>query len=189
MDIAVFGSDDEYFSEQLIKRVTETGREIGKRGYRLLSGGCKGLPEYAKQGALEYNCECIVYPAATDIDTHTERDGFPYEGVSEFKWPPKENSPDYINLDNPGSAKQFRCTPLVAACDAGIVLGGGRGTGLEVYLSLIMKKYLGVLKDTGLRTDELIPGLLRWFDMENSPNIVFEYEPNALIDKIENLKL
>jgi len=184
MKIAGFGSGDKQ-ADWLEERSTEVGRYIAGAGHVLNAGACCGLGYKAVLGAYNNGGECVGYSPARNLDEHIFKYNFPDYGFSAFKFKQGRIPENYLDIDDERVAKQFRCFPLVLDSDAGIVLGGGKGTLLEFNLCLLFGKKVGVLGQSGLLTDKMIDA---YINSTGDERIIIESDPITLVDKLVDLE-
>lgn len=147
------------------------GRAIASSGNMLLTGATVGLPNYAAVGAKEAGGWSLgISPAATKLE-HVRKYRLPtacYDAIL------------YTGLHYVG-----RDTLLVASSDAVISIGGRLGTLHEFTVAMEMDKPIGFLQGAGGVSVEIMD-ILRAAGEEKSNNVIFENEPEALINKITN---
>jgi len=178
MKISVYGSASGNFSEELIERTREIGREIARQKHTLITGGCPGLPYEAVKGASEFNGKVIGYSPATDLKSHNLIN-YPTEGFSEFVFVPK----DYEQRNNMMACRKYRNISSVLACDAAIFVSGRSGTLNEFTNAYDFGKIIGILENSkGI--SEIVPTVLKAFDNKLEAKIVSDKEPVKLVRKV-----
>jgi len=178
MKISVYGSASGKFSEELIERTMEIGREIARQKHILITGGCPGLPYQAVLGAMELKGKVIGYSPAVDLKSHKALD-YPTQGFSKLIFIPK----NYLYKDNIMACRKYRNISSVLACDAAIFIAGRSGTLNEFTNAYDFSKIIGVLDGSGGISGE-IPAILNAFERKMNANVVIEKDPLALVRKI-----
>ena len=166
------------------KKAKTTGERIAYKGHVLNAGACRGLGYGAVLGAYEVGGKCVGYSPARDLTEHVNEYGFPSHGFYEIRFKQGTIPKNYLDIDDEKVAKQYRCFPLVIDSDAGIVLGGGKGTLLEFNLCMLFGKKVGVLGQSGLLTDEIIDA---YINSAGDERIIIESDPRALVDRLVGL--
>lgn len=111
--IAVFGSANLELNPKTKKLAFDTGREITKNGYTLITGAASGISEEAARGAKSENGIVIgVSPSANDNEIK--------------KYNVSTKNIDY--LIHTGMGYKGRNVITVRTCDAMIILNGQLGT-------------------------------------------------------------
>ncbi len=78
---------------------------------------------------------------------------------------------------------KYRNVILTGTCDTGIIISGGWGTLNEFTNLLDQKQLVGVLTGTAGVADEL-PALSQKLSKEGQGTVIFESDPNILVDKL-----
>jgi hypothetical protein len=131
-----------------------------------------GLPWYAAQGAFSVEGKrgiSIGFSPASSFREH----------VTVYKLPTVEF--DYINFT--GMAYVGRDVHLVRSSDAIITVGGRMGSLHELSTALESRKVCGVLLGSGGLAD-YIPTLLEHIDAPGSKEIIYDTNPERLLDKV-----
>lgn len=156
-----------------LEQAKTIGREIALRSGTLLNGATTGFPYWSAIGAKEAGGYTVgISPA------HSER-----EHVEHYKLPL-----DYMDvIIYSGMGFPGRDLMLTRASDA-VILGCGRiGTLHEFTVSFEDRKPIGILLGSG-GTTEMIKDILEVSQRkDDNPNIVFETDPKALVEKIFEL--
>jgi uncharacterized protein (TIGR00725 family) len=146
----------------------ELGREIARQGGIITTGATTGFPMYAAMGAKdECGFSIGLSPAATER-----------EHIETYKLPL-----DYMDVViYTGFGYAGRDLLFVRSSDA-MVIGPGRvGTINEFAVAFEDKRPIGVLRGES-DTDELLELLIEAAHRPN-PNIVFDADPKALIERL-----
>jgi uncharacterized protein (TIGR00725 family) len=124
--IAVAGSD--VAEGDMDPRVTEiaitVGKEIARRDYILLTGGCRGYPLAAARGAKSAGGMVVAFSPARDEREH----------VGEHNYPTKEF--DFIVYGSGFEDKPSRNNNMIRHAHAVIGISGGVGTAHELLCSV-----------------------------------------------------
>lgn len=112
------------------------GKAIADSGCVLLTGGGKGISEFAANGAIENGGLCIGISPADNYKNH----------VSVFNNP----SDIFDALIFTGFGHKGRNVVLIRSCDAVIALDGGVGTLNELTIALDEGKDIGILNGSNL---------------------------------------
>ncbi len=150
----------------------DVGKAIASRGKTLITGATVGLPWYAAQGAFSVEGKrgvSIGFSPASSFREH----------VVVYKLPTVEF--DYINFT--GMAYVGRDVHLVRSSDAIITIGGRMGSLHELSTALESRKVCGVLLGSGGLAD-YIPTLLEHIDAPGSKDIIYDTNPERLLDKV-----
>ncbi len=90
---------------------------------------------------------------------------------------------DYKHKDNIAVCRKYRNVSSIAESDATIFISGRWGTLNELSNAYDMGKIIGILTDTGGMT-EYIQTLIKAFNKETSSQIVFDRDPEKLVNQI-----
>ena len=184
MNIGVYGSAAGEISSDISGKAKELGKAIAKNGHVLITGGCLGLPYEAVLGAHENNGECTAFSPGRDLGEHVKTYSMPRKGFTNFVFIPE----DYEHIGNKKVCLKYRNVSSVAAVDAAIIISGRIGTMNEFRIAYDLGKKIGVLEDTGGITKDAIPVLLRDVQKETGAEIIFDKDPESLIEKITKNK-
>jgi len=154
------------------EKATELGREIGRRGHIFINGACPGLPNEALKGAKEEGALTIgVSPAFSE-----------HEHVHEYKSP---NGHDVVMYTGLGFME--RDIINIRSSDGVVFIAGGIGSLNEFTIAYEEGRPIGILTDTGGISNS-IPHIVEELCMRKiAPNIVFDDDPKALMDKLERV--
>ncbi|MFZ2544965.1 MAG: hypothetical protein WAW80_03235 [Candidatus Saccharimonadales bacterium] len=153
----------------------DLGKSIAKKGKTLLTGATVGLPHYAAMGFTSvedsHHGVSVGFSPASSFREH----------VATYKLPTREF--DYINFT--GMEYVGRDVHLVRSADAVITVGGRMGSLHELATALESRKVCGVLMGSGGLAD-YIPTLLEHIEAPGAKDIIFDTDPERLVDKIIN---
>jgi hypothetical protein len=178
MKIGVYGSAAGNFSEQLIEKAQELGREIARQKHILITGACPGLPYQAVLGAMELKGRVIGYSPAVDMNSHKALD-YPTQGFSKIIFIPRT----YAYRDNIPACRKFRNISSVLACDAAIFISGRSGTLNEFTNAYDFGKIIGVLEGSG-GISEIAPAILKAFGNKLEARVISEKDPIKLVRQV-----
>ncbi len=156
-------------SSKLAERV---GREIAKQGHILTTGATVGLPYYAAYGAKKENGTSIGFSPASSLREHMRKYRLPHDVF------------DFINFT--GLNYVGRDLYLVQSSDAVITVGGRFGSLHEFTSALEARKPCGVLLGSG-GTADLIPGLMEKLEPPDRDLVIYDDEPERLVQRIVEL--
>ena len=148
----------------------ELGRQIAMHGHILTTGATVGLPLMAAQGAKKAGGMSIGFSPAASLREHLRKYRLPYEPF------------DFINFT--GLEYVGRDLYLVQSSDASITVGGRFGSLHEFTSALESNKPCGVLLGSGGTADQ-IPKLVEALDASVSKLVVYDTDPEKLVEKIE----
>lgn len=169
MRVAVIGANY-HCREEILKKSFEIGREIAKREWELLVGGCRGYPHEAAKGAFSEGGRVLAYSPGANEEEHVGKYRFPLDGFTTIC---------YTGLGIPR-----RNYPLVSEADAVVMIGGQIGSLNEFTIAFHLQKRIGVLVGSG-GVVELIEEISRICDKKGeSRNIVYGDDPKELLDRI-----
>lgn len=167
--IGVSGSADlTHNGLDAFEKAKEVGREIAKHGAIIVTGATTGFPMYAAMGAKdECGFSVGVSPAATER-----------EHIEVYKLPR-----DYMDVVMyTGFGYSGRDILFVRSSDAMIIGPGRIGTLNEFAVAFEDHRPIGVLRGSW-ETDELLELVIDNAHRPN-PNIVFDSDPKALVEKL-----
>ena len=156
--------------EQLAEQI---GEAIAKAGHSLLTGATTGLPSAAAEGYKKAGGRMSLglSPAATKI-----------EHVLKYHLPTKNfDAILYTGLHYGG-----RDSLLINSADAVVTIGGRLGTLHEFTIAAETHTPIGVLDSAGGISAQ-IEGLLKLLPNANPDYVVFENDPDKLIEKLTAL--
>lgn len=143
LKVAIIGSSRyEEINNTYKKLAYDTGKAIADRGCILLTGGGKGVSEFAASGAIENGGLCIGISPADNYKNH----------VNLFKNP----TLIFDALIFTGFGYKGRNVVLIRSCDAVIALDGGVGTLNELTIALDEGKDIGILSNAGLTINHFL---------------------------------
>jgi predicted Rossmann-fold nucleotide-binding protein len=187
--IGIFGSnaDKDEAPNRLSKSIIEDfSKSFSKHKLTLITGACSGIPYQVAQAAAKNGIDVIGY--SPQINLEYQRLYVPNDDLSIYKkliFIPKS----FPLIKNKKACLKYRNVISTANCDAGIIISGRWGTLNEFTNLFDMGKIIGVLTKTGGIADEL-PMLTKKIRKKSSAIVIFESQPNILIDKIvKELKL
>ena len=167
--IGVSGSADlTHNSLDTLERAKEVGREIAKHGAIITTGATTGFPMYAAMGAKdECGFSIGLSPAATER-----------EHVEVYKLPR-----DYMDVVvYTGFGYSGRDILFVRSSDAMVVGPGRVGTINEFAVAFEDQRPIGILEGNW-DTDKLLQLMLESAHRP-SPNVFFESDPKALVERL-----
>jgi len=137
LKVAIIGSSRYEEIDDTNKKIAyNVGKAISDSGCILLTGGGKGISEFAANGATENGGLCIGISPADNYKNH----------IAIFKNP----SIVFDALIFTGFGHKGRNVILMRSCDAVIALDGGVGTLNELTIALDEGKDIGILNSSGL---------------------------------------
>jgi uncharacterized protein (TIGR00725 family) len=145
------------------------GAAIARRGHVVTTGATVGLPYYGAKGAVENGGMSIGFSPARSLREHLRKYRLP---INVF---------DYINYT--GMSYVGRDQYLVQSSDAVITVGGRFGSLHEFVTALEAHKVCGVLLGSGGSAD-VIESLLKVIDPHMAKNVLFDENPEALVEKV-----
>lgn len=145
------------------------GRAIAKSGHVLTTGATVGLPFYAARAAHKAGGVSIGFSPATSLREHVHKYRLP---IGMF---------DYVNFT--GLQYVGRDVYLVQSSDAVITVGGRFGSLHEFTTALECNMPCGILAGSG-GTADVIPRLLDELEPPNRGLVVFDDNPEQLVEKI-----
>jgi len=168
--VGVMGSAGGQMTPEVVERCRELGREIGRRGYVMITGACPGLPHCAAEGArAEGGLLVGVSPAMSR-----------WEHINHYRSPYKE----YDVIIYTGSGLMGREVAAVRSCDVVLILGGRSGTLGEFAIAFDEGKLVGVLRSTGGIADH-IHEIVTMIQKSTGAEVVYHDNPVALLDLCE----
>jgi uncharacterized protein (TIGR00725 family) len=147
----------------------ELGTAIAKAGHMVTTGATVGLPFFAAKAAKEAGGMSIGFSPASSLREHVAKYRLPI-GVY-----------DFINFT--GMHYVGRDVHLVQSSDAVITVGGRFGSLHEFTTALESHMPCGVLLGSG-GTADIIPELMERLEPINKELVVFDTDPNKLVQKI-----
>lgn len=148
------------------------GKQIAKKGHIITTGATVGLPFYAAKEAHKSGGMSIGFSPATSLREHVHKYRLPI-GVFDFV--------NFTGLNYVG-----RDVYLVQSSDAVITVGGRFGSLHEFTTALESNIPCGVLLGSGGAAD-IIPELVEKLSAPNKQMILFDDNPERLVDRIIEL--
>ena len=146
------------------------GREIAKREHIFINGACPGLPQDALLACKEAGGFSVgISPAFSE-----------YEHVHEYLSPH-----DHDLIIYTGMGFMERDIINIRSADGVVIVGGGIGTLKEFTIPNDQGRPVGILTNSGGISNS-IPHIVEELCRRRiPPNIVFDDDPAALLDKLE----
>lgn len=155
------------------KRLAErVGAAIAKRGHVTTTGATVGLPFHAAKGASEAGGMSIGFSPAGGVREHLRKYRLPYKYFDFISY----TGMDYVGRDS----------YLTQSSDAVITIGGRFGSLHEFVTALEAHKPCGVLIDSG-GTADLIPQLMRVLSPPKGYKVIFDENPENLVQRIVDI--
>ena len=145
------------------------GVAIAKAGHILTTGATVGLPLYAAKGAMSAGGKSIGFSPAASLREHVKKYRLP---IGYY---------DFVNFT--GMHYVGRDVFLVQSSDAVITVGGRFGSLHEFTTALESRMPCGVLLGSGGAAD-LIPQLMKQLKAPNEHLVVFDDNPERLVQKV-----
>jgi uncharacterized protein (TIGR00725 family) len=172
LKIAVMGSASGPQTEDPIARekAKKLGEEIARRGHIFINGACPGLPNDALLAAQQGGAWTIgISPAFSE-----------YQHVHEYLSPHDHDLIIYTGL-----GFMERDIINIRSADGVIIIGGGIGTLNEFTIAYDEGRPTGIITNSG-GISNAIPHIVEELCLrEIPPNMVFDDDPGALLDKLE----
>jgi len=172
LKIAVMGSASGPQIEDPVARekARKLGEEIAKRGHIFINGACPGLPNDALLAAQENGGWTIgISPAFSE-----------YQHVHEYLSPH-----DHDILIYTGLGFMERDIINIRSADGVVIIGGGIGTLNEFTIAYDEGRPTAIVTNSG-GISNAIPHIVEELCLrEMPPNMVFDDDPKALLDKLE----
>lgn len=170
MAVGVMGSAGGLVKAEVRQTLYELGREVGRRGFVLVTGVAPGLPHDSVLGAKSAGGLVIGISPALNFREHIERYKSPTRG--------------YDLIVYTGSGLMGREIENIRSCDVVVIAGGRSGTLGEFAIAYDEAKLIGVLTGTGGIADH-IDELLVVMNKETGATIISDPHPVHLIDRLE----
>lgn len=146
------------------------GQEIAKRGHIFINGACPGLPNDALMGCKEAKGFSVgVSPAFSE-----------YQHVHEYLSPH-----DHDMLIYTGMGFMERDIINIRSSDGVVIVGGGIGTLNELTIAYDEGRPTAILTNSGGISNDVPHIIVELCKRELPPNMVFDDDPVALMDKLE----
>ncbi len=156
-------------NQENIRNAIELGDAIAKADCILVNGACPGLPDEAAYGAHKAGGLVMGVSPAFSEREHVEN----YQSPHLY----------YDIIIYTGLGLMERDIINIRSSDAIILLGGGVGTLNEFTVAYDEGKAIGVLVGSGGVSDH-IKEILKICNRDLSENIVFDSDPNKLLEKL-----
>ncbi len=172
LTVGVMGSSGGVIDPSILKTAYELGREIGRRGYTLITGACPGIPQAAVQGAKSIGGFVVGISPALDFEEHMIRYKSPSRG--------------YNAIIYTGSGLMGREIENIRSCDVVVFAGGRSGTLGEFAIAYDESKIMGVLQNTDGIAEHL-DSILHMVKKKTEAVVVSSPDPVELLDKLEEI--
>ncbi len=172
MAVGVMGSAGGDLDSEVCDKVRRFGEFVGKRNHVLITGAAPGLPQYAVLGAKSAGGMVVGVSPALNLQEHVQRYRSPTRG--------------YDAIIYTGSGLMGREIENIRACDVVMFAGGRSGTLGEFAIAYDEGKVIGVLCGTGGVADS-IEDILRIVNKRTQATIIYENDPEALLDGLEQV--
>lgn len=169
LTVGVMGSASDDEPAEAESLVGELGRAIGHQGLTLVTGACPGLPLACARGAMATGGLSVGISPALSFDEH----------IHQYRSP----ADAFDVLIYTGSGLMGREVTNIRSSDIVIIAGGRSGTLGEFAIAYDEGKLIGILTGTGGVTDH-IPELVATFDKDTGARLVYEGDPEALMDRL-----
>jgi uncharacterized protein (TIGR00725 family) len=169
LKVGVMGAASGNLPAEVREQARELGKAVATRGMILVSGAAPGLPLDSAQAAQEAGGLSIGISPALSLDEHVHMYHSPVEG--------------FDVLIYTGSGLMGREIVNIRSSDIVIIVGGHSGTLGEFAIAYDEGKLIGVLEGTG-GIAEIVPDLVTAIDKETGASIVYDSDPNRLIDRV-----
>lgn len=152
------------------EKAAKLGTEIGRRGHIFINGACPGLPNDALLAAQAAGGFTVgVSPAFSE-----------YQHVHEYLSPH-----DHDFLVYTGLGFMERDIINIRSADGVVIVGGGIGTLNEFTIAYDEGRPIGIVTNSGGISNSIPHIVEELCKRELPPNIVFDDDPAALLDKLE----
>lgn len=172
LKIGVMGSASGPQTEDPIARekAAKIGAEIARRGHIFINGACPGLPNDALLAAQAGGGFTVgISPAFSE-----------YQHVHEYLSPH-----DHDFLVYTGLGFMERDIINIRSADGVVIVGGGIGTLNEFTIAYDEGRPIGIVTNSGGISNSIPHIVQELCKRELPPNIVFDDDPTALLDKLE----
>jgi uncharacterized protein (TIGR00725 family) len=172
LKIGVMGSASGPQIEDPVARdkAKKLGAEVARRGHIFINGACPGLPNDALLAAQEGGGFTIgISPAFSE-----------YQHVHEYMSPHDHDLIIYTGL-----GFMERDIINIRSSDAIVIIGGGIGTLNEFTIAYDEGRPIGIITNSGGISNSIPHVVEELCQREMPPNIVFDDDPVALLDKLE----
>lgn len=148
------------------------GAAIARRGHVTTTGATVGLPFFAAKGAKEAGGMSIGFSPAVNVREHMRKYRLPRDYF------------DFINFT--GMNYVGRDNHLIQSSDAVITVGGRFGSLHEFVTALESHKPCGILINSE-GTADIIPELLKVLEPPREHLVIFDENPENLIERMVNI--
>lgn len=172
LKIGIMGSASGPQTEDPIARekAAKIGAEIARRGHIFINGACPGLPNDALLAAQAGGGFTVgISPAFSE-----------YQHVHEYLSPH-----DHDFLVYTGLGFMERDIINIRSADGVVIVGGGIGTLNEFTIAYDEGRPIGIVTNSGGISNSIPHIVQELCKRELPPNIVFDDDPVALLDKLE----
>jgi uncharacterized protein (TIGR00725 family) len=146
------------------------GHQIAKRGHIFINGACPGLPHDAMMACKESGGFAVgISPAFSE-----------YEHVHEYMSPH-----DHDLIIYTGMGFMERDIINIRSADGVVIIGGGIGTLNEFTIAYDEGRPIGIVTNSGGISNNIPHIVEELCKRRMPPNIVFDDDPSALLDKLE----
>lgn len=146
------------------------GHEVAKRGHIFINGACPGLPHDSMLACKESGGFTVgISPAFSE-----------YEHVHEYMSP---HDHDFIIFTGMGFME--RDIINIRSADGVVIIGGGIGTLNEFTIAYDEGRPIGIVTNSGGISNSIPHIVEELCKRRMPPNIVFDDDPVALLDKLE----
>jgi uncharacterized protein (TIGR00725 family) len=170
--VGVMGAADDALSPAEKSRLGELAEKLGaavaKRNCVVFTGATTGLPHLVSQAAKRQGALTVGVSPAANREEHLKRYGMPEEGAEVLIYT--------------GFGLKGRNVVTVRSSDIVVIFGGATGTLNEFTIAYDEGKVIGVLEGSGGIADH-IPEVLAFCNKTTRATVIFEKEPERLIDK------
>jgi uncharacterized protein (TIGR00725 family) len=152
------------------EKAAKIGAEIARRGHIFINGACPGLPNDALLAAQAGGGFTVgISPAFSE-----------YQHVHEYLSPH-----DHDFLVYTGLGFMERDIINIRSADGVVIVGGGIGTLNEFTIAYDEGRPIGIVTNSGGISNSIPHIVQELCKRELPPNIVFDDDPVALLDKLE----
>ena len=172
LKIGVMGSASGPQTEDPMARqkAAQVGSEIARRGHIFINGACPGLPNDALLAAQAAGGFTVgVSPAFSE-----------YQHIHEYLSPH-----DHDLIIYTGMGFMERDIINIRSADGVVIVGGGIGTLNEFTIAYDEGRPIGIITNSGGISNSIPHVVEELCKREIPPNIVFDDDPIALLDKLE----
>jgi uncharacterized protein (TIGR00725 family) len=172
LKIGVMGSASGPQTEDPIAREKARliGHQVAKRGHLFINGACPGLPHDSMLACKESGGFTVgISPAFSE-----------YEHVHEYMSPH-----DHDLIIYTGMGFMERDIINIRSADGVVIIGGGIGTLNEFTIAYDEGRPIGIMTNSGGISNSIPHIVEELCKRRIPPNIVFDDDPAALLDKLE----